>query len=155
MNVYHQVLTASIGYYLIDSFTLIGASGGIYCLISACISDILMNWKESRAIFVTRCRGGQIAHATDGKFLRIFRLSAVVAFVLFDLVYVLSVAPPGVSVWAHVFGSIAGVMFGLVWLKDQNEEAWERWLKIISGVAFAFMLAVAIGLNIAGFNNVI
>ena len=35
-----------------DHYTLIGASGGIYCLIAACVPDIIVNWKESRAIFM-------------------------------------------------------------------------------------------------------
>ena len=46
------MLTASVGYYIVDHYSLIGASGGIYCLIAACIPDIIVNWKESRAIFV-------------------------------------------------------------------------------------------------------
>ena len=52
-----QVLTASFGYYLVDHYSLIGASGGIYCLIAACVPDIIVNWKESRAVFVQVCYG--------------------------------------------------------------------------------------------------
>ena len=47
-----QVLTASAGYYIVDHYSLIGASGGIYCLIAACVPDIIVNWKESRAVFI-------------------------------------------------------------------------------------------------------
>ena len=50
-----QVLTASLGYCIVDHYSLIGASGGIYCLIAACVPDIIVNWKESRAVFIQVC----------------------------------------------------------------------------------------------------
>ena len=51
-----QVLTASVGYCIVDHYSLIGASGGIYCLIAACVPDIIVNWKESRAVFIQVCK---------------------------------------------------------------------------------------------------
>ena len=154
--------------------------------------------------FPQRYRSGRVAHACDGKLLRMLRLFAVIAFALFDIGYnlansneddgvssttskwsgiidwgcyikvllpsilksksksnnkvsinweclnlmgsvqllglkpwssyvVLSVIPyccqngiknqnDKVSVWAHMFGCLAGVMFGLVLLKDSREE---------------------------------
>jgi rhomboid-related protein 1/2/3 len=118
------VLTASLGYCIVDHYSLIGASGGIYCLIAACVPDIIVNWKESRAVFIQRYRTGHVAHACDGKLLRVLRLFAVVAFAVFDIGYNLvhSTENDGVSVWAHGFGCLAGVMFGLVLLKDSREE---------------------------------
>ena len=102
-----------------------------------------------------RYRTGHVAHACDGKLLRVLRLFAVVAFAVFDIGYNLvhstendgvsmtdwldwpkgetrtivtpressaSENAPQVSVWAHGFGCLAGVMFGLVLLKDSREE---------------------------------
>jgi len=151
------VLTASVGYYIVDHYSLIGASGGIYCLIAACIPDIIVNWKESRAIFVQRYRLGRVAHACDGKLLRVLRLFAVVAFAVFDIGYNLvhSSENDGVSVWAHGFGCLAGVMFGLVLLKDSKEEEWEKKAKRVSGTTFVIIFLVMIGLNVAGYSNVI
>lgn len=151
------VLTASFGYYLVDHYSLIGASGGIYCLIAACVPDIIVNWKESRAVFVQRYRRGHVAHACDGKLLRVLRLFAVLAFALFDIGYNLAYSgkDDGVSVWAHLFGCLAGVMFGLVLLKDSNEEDWEKKAKRVSGTIFAVIFLVMIGLNVAGFSNLL
>jgi len=151
------VITASIGYYTVDHYTLIGASGGIYCLIAACVPDIIVNWKESRAIFMQRYRSGRVAHACDGKLLRMLRLFAVIAFALFDIGYNLvnSNEDDGVSVWAHMFGCLAGVMFGLVLLKDSREEEWEKRAKRISGTIFVIIFLVGLGLNVAGYSNLI
>ena len=49
-------MTASVGYCIVDHYSLIGASGGIYCLIAACVPDIIVNWKESRAVFIQVCK---------------------------------------------------------------------------------------------------
>ena len=148
------MVTASLGYYTVDRHALIGASGGIYCIVAACIPDIIMNWKEGRAFFISRWRDGKTAHAYDGKLLRFLRLFAVIAFATFDIGYVL--ANPHnetVSVWAHIFGAIAGVMVGLVWLKDSNEERWEKMAKRASGTVFAVIFLVMLGLNVGGCNN--
>ena len=71
-----QVLTASFGYYLVDHYSLIGASGGIYCLIAACVPDIIVNWKESRAVFVQVCYGEKITVCQKSM---IFMFSAIQA----------------------------------------------------------------------------
>jgi len=151
------VLTASVGYNIVDHYSLIGASGGIYCLIAACLPDIIINWKESRAIFVQRFRQGHVAHACDGKLLRVLRLFAVVAFAVFDIGYniINATENDGVSVWAHGFGSLAGFMFGLVLLKDSMEEAWEKKAKRVSGTTFVIFFLVMVALNAAGYSNMI
>ena len=149
------MLTASVGHYLADIQSLLGASGGVYCLIAASLSDSLVNWKESKAVFLPRCRDARVAHACDGKLLRTVKLASVVAFALFDIGYVLSgSAGELVSVSAHVFRSVAGLMVGLCWLKDQREVGWERRAKRVSGSLFGTAFVVALGMNIAGYSDV-
>jgi rhomboid-related protein 1/2/3 len=149
------VLSASVGYCLVDEFKLIGASGGVYCLIFACLPDIMVNWSESRAVFLPRWRDGRVAHACDGKMLRVLRLLAVIAFAVCDIIYTLVVGNEGVSVWAHGFGSAAGLMLGLVWLKDSMEEDWERWAKRLSAGLFIVLFVTGVGLNAAGYSDLV
>ena len=150
------MITASVGYYVADVHCLLGASGGVYCLIAASLSDSLVNWQESKAVFLPRCRDGRVAHACDGKLLRTVKLASVLAFALFDIGYVLSgSAGELVSVWAHVFGTLAGLMVGLCWIKDQNEVVWEKRAKLVSGSLFGAAFVVALGLNIAGYSDVL
>ena len=150
------MVTASLGYYTVDRYALIGASGGIYCIVAACIPDIIMNWKEGRAYFISRWRDGKTAHAYDGKLLRFLRLFAVIAFATFDIGYVLAnPRKDTVSVWAHTFGALAGLMVGLVWLKDSKEELWEKRAKRASGSCFAVIFLVMLGLNVGGYNDLV
>ena len=88
--------------------------------------------------------------------IRTVKLASVVAFALFDIGYVLSgSAGELVSVWAHVFGSVAGLMVGLCWIKDQNEVVWEKRAKLVSGSLFGTAFVVALGLNIAGYSDIL
>merc|ERR1711902_247750 len=116
-----------------------------------------MGSSTGRRVGPSSCRSGRVAHACDGKLLRMLRLFAVIAFALFDIGYNLvnSNEDDGVSVWAHMFGCLAGVMFGLVLLKDSREEEWEKRAKRISGTIFVIIFLVGLGLNVAGYSNLI
>ena len=49
-----QVIASSLAFFCFDCGTMVGASGGLYCLIAACFSTCVLNWKEDVAIFFTR-----------------------------------------------------------------------------------------------------
>ena len=66
-----------------------GASGGVYSLILAHLSTLILNWKEDVLIirpkfFRKRGREDKSAKATHGTLIRMLRLTAVTAFTLVD-----------------------------------------------------------------------
>jgi membrane associated rhomboid family serine protease len=49
-----QVLSSSLAFFCFDCGSLLGASGGLYCLIAASLTTSFLNWSEYHAIFFTR-----------------------------------------------------------------------------------------------------
>ncbi|XP_064618782.1 rhomboid-related protein 3-like isoform X2 [Lineus longissimus] len=103
------VLAGSLGtsVFDMDAF-LVGASGGVYALLAAHVSNILLNYSEME--------------------LGIFKLAAVfiiasadVGFAIYDR-YANEIAEPPVSYVAHLTGALAGLTIGLVVLKNFEQK---------------------------------
>lgn len=135
------VLGGSLASFCFDpEYNLWGASGGVYSLIAAHLSTLILNWNEDSAIIINRARGSKTAHAIDGKLFRILQLLAVVTFALLDTSYAFYRRYSGqyssTSYVAHLVGSLTGLTVGLIVLKDRIEEPWEKHMKATSWTCF-------------------
>jgi len=147
------VLGGSLASFCFDPmYNLWGASGGVYSLIAAHLSTLILNWNEDSAIIIKRARMNKTAHAIDGKLFRILQLVAVVTFALLDTGYAFYRRYSGqyssVSYVAHLVGSLVGLMVGLIVLKDRIEEPWEKHLKAVSWACFCALFGSFVLWNI-------
>ena len=51
-DVNSQVVTSSMFFYVFDCGALVGCSGGVFSLVAASLSSIILNWKEDKAVLV-------------------------------------------------------------------------------------------------------
>ena len=120
------VLSSSLAFYCFDNYVLLGASGGIYCLVVSCICTTILNWKEDETFLINRCRRAKSPIACNGKFLRIIKIIGILGFGSLDLGFSLrhrfTKTDNGASMVAHSFGSLAGFLAGFVVLRDMTEE---------------------------------
>ena len=56
----------------------------------------------------------------------------------------------GVSVVAHIFGLVTGVLVGFTILVDEKEERWEKGLKFVCWTGFCLGMGLALGANVLG-----
>ena len=134
---------------------LAGASGGVYSLIAAHLSNLILNWKEDVLIIRPRLRENKTAKATHGTLIRMLKLTAVLAFAVVDT---------GMAVYskhmyqhdnttgytAHIAGALSGLIVGILVLKNRKVRTWEIWLKLLCVLLTGTFLAVTIMWNIAG-----
>ncbi len=136
------VLAGSLGSSTIDPGAfLAGASGGVYALIAAHLSTLILNWQEDIVIMRDRFRSGRSPAAKHGHIVRTMRLVIVVLYCALDTGTAIwhrrrakiQGRPPSVntSYAAHVAGLIAGLLVGIVVLKNRKVERWERTLKFV------------------------
>jgi len=151
------VLCSSLAYYCFDSHQLCGTSGGVYCLVASSLCTTILNWHEDQAFLINRFRLGKAPIACGGKLIRLLKLLSILAFVLGDFGSALhrryAGQDIGVSVVAHVFGSLAGFLVGFSVLKDEKEELWEKRWKIVCLSVFVLLLGVGLVLNIASYRD--
>merc|ERR1711963_1007733 len=152
------VLSGSLAFFCFDCGKMIGASGGLYCLVAASISTWILNWKEDAAIFFTRFRSNKAPHACGGKLTRILKMVGVLAFFALDFGYAAyqrytdasAAARSGTSVIAHTGGSVTGILLGFIILKNIKVEKWEKTVKVVSSSLFFLLIGMAIGVNLSG-----
>jgi len=147
------VLGGSLASYCFDPrVNLLGASGGVYSLIAAHLSTLILNWNEDSAIIIKRARLSKTPHAVDGKLFRVLQLLAVLTFALLDTAYAFYRRYSGeyssVSYVAHLVGSVVGLLVGIIVLKDRIEEPWEKKMKAICWACFCVLFVVFIFWNI-------
>jgi len=141
-------LTVSVICNPSDPSSLAGASGGVYCLIAAHLSTLILNWNDDKYIIVQRVRLGKIAHATkNGEVLRIFKLFLIIVYTVGDMVQTILTKDSSTSWVAHVAGATAGLLIAIVVLKNRRVEEWETWLKVTCLVVFSIALIVLFVLN--------
>lgn len=102
---------------------LVGASGGVYALMVAHLAIIIMNWKEMDKKWLT-IKSIILAPLLLTAFYDVWK-----AFLRYGL---------GkddfsrVSYAAHLGGTITGLFFGVVILRNYVEDNWERYFRIVS-----------------------
>ncbi|XP_025833635.1 rhomboid-related protein 2 isoform X2 [Agrilus planipennis] len=129
------VIAGSLGTSLTDpSVKLAGASGGVYSLITAHISSIIMNWKEMEFpalqllifLIITGCDVGTAIYNR----------------------YVLNINEH-IGYSAHFAGALAGLLVGIHILRNFRVTRAEKIIWWISTVTYVFLMGFAIVWNIA------
>jgi len=128
--------------------SLIGGSGGCYALIGSQISCLILNWHEDHAIVISRVRTNKPVKVQNGKLVRLLKLVALIAFILPDTIVMLTDSYHNISIVAHVFGFIGGLLMGLMAANNRKVETWEKIIKIVSIILIFLMSSVGIIFNI-------
>ncbi|XP_066251521.1 rhomboid-related protein 2-like [Euwallacea similis] len=112
---------------------LAGASGGVYCLLTAHIATIIMNWKEMKYPLIQFSILSVIGVCDLGS-------------ALYDR-YFLNINKQ-VGCIAHLGGAVAGLLVGIYILKNLKVKNFERYLWWMAVVAFVVFILICILLNI-------
>uniref|UniRef100_A0A7E4W4U4 Rhomboid protease n=1 Tax=Panagrellus redivivus TaxID=6233 RepID=A0A7E4W4U4_PANRE len=131
--------TGALLFFVFDPKTyLVGASAGVYALISAHLADVFLNWSEMRFRWIRVVFFGVWVIADFGWniYSRYFARN-----------------PTKIAVMGHVGGAIAGVLLGVVILRNLQLKIWERiawWICLVIYVLFivACVICVACGFSI-------
>jgi rhomboid-related protein 1/2/3 len=135
---------------------LAGASGGLYALIAAHLATLILNWKEDAVLMRKRRRKHKISKAAPGTVIRLMRLLFVLFYAAADTGQAVTVrlhygaASTTVGYTAHLAGAIAGLLVGLVSLKNRKREAWETVVRLVSLMAWLLLAGLAVWWNIQG-----
>merc|ERR1719150_90114 len=143
------VVSGSLASFLLDpGLNLAGGSSGCYALLGAATASLVLNWHEDHAIVIRRLRTSRPATVIHGKLVRLLKLVFLGTFVTVDLVLALASPGPGsgsISVVAHVFGLVGGLLAGLLLTTDRRERSWEAGLKTAARATTAtYFAALAI-----------
>ncbi|KAK6052690.1 peptidase, S54 family [Cooperia oncophora] len=129
------VLSGSLLVSAVDPHVfLAGASGGVYALLAAHLAELIMNWSEMEFNWI-RALVLAVLIGTD------------TGVSVYQRYFVDKV--DRVSYVSHIGGFVAGVLLGVVVLRNFRRHPWERRLWWASLVAFAFFIAICVVLIIA------
>ncbi|XP_072155997.1 rhomboid-related protein 2 isoform X1 [Bemisia tabaci] len=130
------VIAGSLGTSIADpSVFLAGASGGVYAIIAAHVSTIILNWSEMEQ---------------PGLQLLIFIIIGVVD--IGTAVYNRHTGAPQsqqIGYAAHLAGALAGLLVGVFMLRNLEVRSWEKKLWWIALFIYVALMFVAIVWNIA------
>merc|ERR1712110_1130694 len=105
------VVTSSMFFFVFDCGTLVGCSGGVFSLVAASLSSIILNWKEDKAVLV-KIHPKKAPFAFAGKMLRNLKL---ICWSIFCVGF-------GLALGVNIFASRKGVGFWSWWEQAQGEE---------------------------------
>lgn len=129
------VLAGSLLAAVVDPHVmLVGASGGVFALLAAHVAELLVNWSEMEFACV-RALALAILIVSDA------------AVAIYQRYYVHTVNK--VSHAAHIAGFLAGILSGVIVLRNFRKKQWERVMWWLALSAFSFLLATLIVFNIA------
>lgn len=111
---------------------LAGASGGVYAIEYAHLGNLFLNWSEMEANWI--------------------QLIVMLLIISLDLGYAfwdtyLASTPSNTGHMAHFGGALAGVLVGVLILRNLRVEKWERIFQWVSLVVFVVVILVCVGLN--------
>ena len=111
---------------------LAGASSGVYALIAAHLSNLILNWEEDELIITPNNRGGRVI---NGGLIRLLKLTALLAFMVVDITIAVydnyfTGRKSTTSYGAHVAGAVIGLLAGILILKNRKVKTWELWLQL-------------------------
>lgn len=112
---------------------LAGASGGVYALIAAHLSNVVLNFSEMEYAWV-RLLGLITFAASD------------IGIAVYDRYY--QMTNNRVSYSAHIAGAVAGLLLGLIVLRNLRVRRWETLVGLIATAAFVLLLLIAILFNV-------
>jgi len=126
------VIGGSLASAIVDSDTyLAGASGGVYAIIAAHLANVVFNWAEME--------------------FPALRLAAFLMLAIADtgvaIYYRYQGVDTEVSYAAHIAGAVAGLLLGLVVLRNLQVKRWERvvwWLCLILFLALLMTVKMSL-----------
>jgi rhomboid-related protein 1/2/3 len=127
------VLSGSLGAAACDSRSyLSGASGGVYALLAAHASNVILNWNQmeyawARAIVIVCLAGVDLTAA------------------FYERYHTIGVR---VSYAAHLAGALCGFLIGLVVLRNLKVRKWQQVAQLVALALFLFLLVTALVYNI-------
>jgi len=144
------VVSGSLAFYVFDDGTLMGCSGGVYCLLGASFASTLLNWRERKVVLVKWWRN-RAPLAFSGRMFQVIKSTVLCCLVALEFGPALwrrvHHEDAGISVVTHVFGFLAGVTMGANLVYDQKEEKWERKVKFVCCSMFCLAFGAALALN--------
>ncbi|XP_045468863.1 rhomboid-related protein 2-like isoform X2 [Harmonia axyridis] len=131
------VLAGSLATSVIDpEIKLGGASGGVYAIITAHISTLILNWKQTAfapyqmIVFL----GITVLDLGAASYSRFISMSS---------------SHEQIGVVAHLAGAVAGICVGIDILRNLEEDRWEVYFKWITLVIFVMIMGSMIIIEIA------
>ena len=76
-------MTSSLVFFCFNCGSLIGCSGGVYCLMAAALATLILNWKEDKAI-LWKFRRDKAPFAMAGRMYQILKLVTIFSFATLD-----------------------------------------------------------------------
>ena len=142
------VIAGSLGQSLTEpGIYIAGASGGVYALIAAHLSTLVLNWNEDDEIQMPK----KVVQFGLVKWIRVVFIAVLVIYdttiqILGHLGYL--AGDNNTSVMGHLCGALAGLTVGIFVLDNRRVETWESWVQWISLTIFTLTLVFAIVWNI-------
>ncbi|KAL3271050.1 hypothetical protein HHI36_021550 [Cryptolaemus montrouzieri] len=131
------VLAGSLATSVIDPYIRLGgASGGVYAIITAHISTLILNWKETafalyQMLFFIGITALDLGAASYNRFIEP------------------DAASEQIGVVAHLAGAFAGICVGIDILRNLEEDKWEVYFKWIALIIFVLCMGSMIVVEIA------
>lgn len=128
------VIAGSLAASMFDPHSyLVGASGGCYALIAAHLANVIINWGEMPFNWV-----------------RLLVLITLMGTDIGVFAYMtLTNSSTRISYVAHLAGFVAGLLVGMVTLRNLKEHRWEIVLKWIGLSIFLMLIAAAVTIQVA------
>ena len=150
------VISGSLSTSVFDQTVyLAGASGGCYGLIAAHIATLIINWNDDVIILHQRFRRRKSKRHPrfHGSSVRSIRLFIVFVYAIVDIVIAVyrrfrSDHRQNVSFTAHIAGAIAGLLVGIIVLKNRQVHAWELKLKMGCIISFGIFILACLFWNV-------
>ncbi|MFH4981460.1 hypothetical protein AB6A40_008169 [Gnathostoma spinigerum] len=128
------VLAGSLVVSIFDpNVYLAGASGGVYALLAAHLAELIINWSEMEFAWV---RAGVLT----------LLIGSDASLAIYQRYYVRE--KDQVSYVSHLAGFIAGILMGIIVLRNFSRKSWERFLWWISFAILIVLLCTAVVINI-------
>ena len=96
----------------------------------------------------SRMRRGKQKQVFNGKLVRLLKLFSLITFISIDVIHSLVSQSGNISVVAHVFGFLGGLLAAASLIRDRREEAWERRLKMATSAALVTLLLTGVISNV-------
>lgn len=114
-------------------FFLAGASGGVYAVQYAHLSNLVMNWDEIRYPIPQVALIGIFSLVDTG-------------YALYDTFFVQE--PSHVGHLAHIGGALCGILLGVCVLRNLKKLPWEHYLRIGSAILLSVLVTIVVLVNI-------
>ena len=142
------VISGSIGQSLTEpGIYVAGCSGGVYALIAAHLSTLVLNWKEDNDIQTPK----KVIHFGFVKWVRVLFIAVLVIYdTTHQILGHLGIieGDNNTSVMGHLCGALAGLTVGIFVLDNRKAETWESYVRWISLSLFVLTLIFGIMWNI-------